>query len=35
MVRGRLLKRWREALKVAKTPVDAWALIQADECRAA
>lgn len=31
MVRGRLLKRWREALKVAKTPVDAWALIQADE----
>jgi len=31
MVRGRLLKRWREALKVSKTPVDAWALIQADE----
>ncbi|HEY0954588.1 MAG TPA: nitrate reductase subunit alpha [Roseateles sp.] len=31
MVRGRLLKRWREALQVAKTPVDAWALIQADE----
>ena len=31
MVRGRLLKRWREALKVAKTPVDAWALIQADD----
>lgn len=31
MVRGRLLKRWREALKVSKTPVDAWALIQSDE----
>ncbi len=31
MVRGRLLKRWREALAVAKSPVDAWALIQADE----
>ncbi|MBN8505942.1 MAG: nitrate reductase subunit alpha [Burkholderiales bacterium] len=30
MVRGRLLKRWREALKVSKSPVDAWALIQAD-----
>jgi nitrate reductase alpha subunit len=27
MVRGRLLERWRAALKVAKTPVDAWALI--------
>ncbi|NCT84560.1 MAG: nitrate reductase subunit alpha [Comamonadaceae bacterium] len=31
MVRGRLLKRWREALAVAKSPVDAWALIQGDE----
>ncbi|MDR7272583.1 nitrate reductase alpha subunit [Pelomonas saccharophila] len=31
MVRGRLLKRWREALAVARSPVDAWALIQADE----
>jgi len=31
MVRGRLLKRWREALKVSRTPVDAWALIQGDE----
>ncbi|HEY1128743.1 MAG TPA: nitrate reductase subunit alpha [Roseateles sp.] len=31
MVRGRLLKRWREALAVAKSPVDAWALIQSDE----
>jgi len=31
MVRGRLLKRWREARAVAKSPVDAWALIQADE----
>ena len=30
MVRGRLLERWRAALKVAKTPVDAWALIQQD-----
>ncbi|MDP3423336.1 MAG: nitrate reductase subunit alpha [Burkholderiaceae bacterium] len=28
MVRGRLLERWRAALKVSKTPVDAWALIQ-------
>jgi len=27
MVRGRLLERWRAALKVAKTPVDAWASI--------
>ncbi|MBL8352892.1 MAG: nitrate reductase subunit alpha, partial [Burkholderiaceae bacterium] len=27
MVRGRLLERWRAALKVAKTPVDAWATI--------
>jgi len=31
MVRGRLLERWRAALKVAKTPVDAWALIAEDE----
>ena len=31
MVRGRLLERWRAALKVAKTPVDAWALIVEDE----
>jgi nitrate reductase / nitrite oxidoreductase, alpha subunit len=30
MVRGRLLERWRAALKVSKTPVDAWALIQQD-----
>ena len=30
MVRGRLLERWRAALKVAKTPVDAWALIVED-----
>ena len=30
MVRGRLLERWRSALKVAKTPVDAWALIVED-----
>ncbi|MBH9552069.1 nitrate reductase subunit alpha [Inhella gelatinilytica] len=30
MVRGRLLKRWREALAVAKSPVDAWSLIQDD-----
>ena len=30
MVRGRLLERWRAALKVAKTPVDAWALIAED-----
>lgn len=28
MVRGRLLERWRAALKVSKSPVDAWALIQ-------
>ncbi|MDP3253914.1 MAG: molybdopterin-dependent oxidoreductase, partial [Hydrogenophaga sp.] len=27
MVRGRLLERWRAALNVAKTPVDAWASI--------
>jgi len=27
MVRGRLLERWRAALKVAKSPVDAWASI--------
>ncbi|MCX7251201.1 MAG: nitrate reductase subunit alpha [Burkholderiales bacterium] len=31
MVRGRLLERWRAALKVAKTPVDAWALIADDD----
>lgn len=31
MVRGRLLERWRAALKVAKSPVDAWALIVEDE----
>ncbi|MFO1286758.1 MAG: nitrate reductase subunit alpha [Rubrivivax sp.] len=31
MVRGRLLERWRAALKVAKTPVDAWALIVENE----
>src|SRR5512134_2291730 len=30
MVRGRLLERWRAALKVAKTPVDAWASIVED-----
>ena len=27
MVRGRLIRRWREALKTARTPVDAWASI--------
>ncbi|MCA0325760.1 MAG: nitrate reductase subunit alpha [Proteobacteria bacterium] len=31
MVRGRLLARWRAALKTAKTPVDAWALIAQDD----
>ena len=31
MVRGRLLERWRAALKVSKSPVDAWALIADDE----
>ncbi|MFW8565419.1 nitrate reductase subunit alpha [Orrella sp. 11846] len=31
MIRARLLKRWRAALKVAKTPVDAWALIVEDQ----
>jgi nitrate reductase / nitrite oxidoreductase, alpha subunit len=31
MVRGRLLERWRSALKVAKSPVDAWALIVENE----
>lgn len=31
MVRGRLLKRWRAALKTARTPVDAWALIAEDD----
>ncbi|AWB35223.1 nitrate reductase subunit alpha [Orrella marina] len=30
MVRGRLLERWRAALKVTRTPVDAWALIAED-----
>src|SRR5512139_1316194 len=30
MVRGRLLERWRAALKAAKTPVDAWATIVED-----
>jgi len=30
MVRGRLLERWRAALKVTKTPVDAWASIVED-----
>ena len=30
MVRGRLLERWRAALTVSKSPVDAWALIQQD-----
>ena len=30
MVRGRLLERWRAAMKVAKTPVDAWASIVED-----
>jgi nitrate reductase alpha subunit len=34
MVRGRLLERWRAALKVARTPVDAWALlVENDEAR--
>jgi hypothetical protein len=31
MVRGRLLERWRAALKMAKTPVDAWATIVEDD----
>jgi nitrate reductase / nitrite oxidoreductase, alpha subunit len=31
MVRGRLLEQWRAALKVAKTPVDAWASIVENE----
>ncbi|MCL4738733.1 MAG: molybdopterin-dependent oxidoreductase, partial [Burkholderiaceae bacterium] len=30
LVRGRLLQRWRAALQVAKTPVDAWASIVED-----
>ena len=30
MVRGRLLERWRAALKVSKTPVDAWGVIVED-----
>jgi nitrate reductase / nitrite oxidoreductase, alpha subunit len=30
MVRGRLLERWRAALQVAKTPVDAWATLMED-----
>jgi nitrate reductase alpha subunit len=31
MVRGRLLERWRAAMKTAKTPVDAWATIVEDD----
>ena len=31
MVRGRLLERWRAALKVSKSPVDAWALLVENE----
>ena len=31
LVRGRLLKHWRAALAVAKTPVDAWAAIVENE----
>ncbi len=31
MVRGRLLKHWRAALAVAKSPVDAWAAIVENE----
>ncbi|ODV12011.1 MAG: nitrate reductase subunit alpha, partial [Rubrivivax sp. SCN 70-15] len=31
MVRGRLLERWRQALKLAPTPVDAWASIVEDD----
>jgi hypothetical protein len=31
MVRGRLLERWRAAMKVSKTPVDAWGLIVEDQ----
>jgi nitrate reductase alpha subunit len=30
LVRGRLIERWRAALKVAKSPVDAWASIVED-----
>ena len=30
MVRGRLIKRWRDALKSARSPVDAWASIVED-----
>ena len=30
MVRGRLIERWRAALKLAKSPVDAWASIVED-----
>ncbi|MFC4622481.1 nitrate reductase subunit alpha [Comamonas nitrativorans] len=34
MVRGRLLKHWRAALAVAKSPVDAWAaIVQNQEAR--
>ena len=34
MVRARLLKHWRAALAVAKSPVDAWAaIVQNDEAR--
>ena len=31
MVRGRLLEAWRAALKVSKTPVDAWTLVVENE----
>ena len=31
LVRGRLLGRWRAALRVAKTPVDAWATLVEDD----
>jgi nitrate reductase alpha subunit len=34
MVRGRMLKHWRAALLVAKSPVDAWAsMVENDEAR--
>jgi hypothetical protein len=35
MVRGRLLERWRAAMKTAKTPVDAWATIVENDAGAA
>ena len=35
MVRGRLLKLWREALAIKKDPVDAWAAIVEDPAKAA